>query len=121
MSELPPDVAAEARRRLTATRALDMRNNRYGAAAAYIAWALEILVGLDPLDSVVSLADGSTIESLLVGHLPVSEDNLTKLRTEVQQMSGTVEGTDDPAPRSVEAIKNVNEALGLIEQALKAE
>jgi hypothetical protein len=118
VSELPPEVAEQAQRRLRAARALDMRNNRYGATSSYIAWALEILLGLDALDSAVSLADGATIESLLVGHLPVPEEDIARLRAEVTTMTAVVEGSSDPSHRAVEAAGQIAEAMQLIEKAL---
>jgi hypothetical protein len=98
-----------------------MRNNRYGPVAAYLAWALEILIGLDPLDSVHSLADGSTVESLLVGHLPVEPGNLTRLRGEVREMFARVDAMVDPPQQMVDAVRNMGGALSVIEQTLLAE
>ncbi len=120
VNEVPPEIAEAAKRRLAAARALDMRNNLYGAAAAYLAWALEVLVGLNPLDTAHSLMDGATVESLLVGHLPVSEPELDRLRAEVQQMSDRVRAMTDPSQRAVDAVANMNEAVSLIEAALAA-
>jgi hypothetical protein len=118
VDEVPPEIAEAARRRLTAARALDARNNRYGAASAYLAWELEVLVGLNPLDTAHSLMDGATIESMLAGHLPVSDEHLERLRSDVAQMSARVAAMDEPSPRAVDAITNMQEALNLIEQAL---
>jgi hypothetical protein len=118
VSELPQEALEEARRRVAAARALDMRNNRYGAASAYLAWALEILIGVDPLETAVSLADGATVESLLVGHLPVSESALDQLRSEVRDMFMRLEKTADPPPRTVEAVRHMGTALSVIEQTL---
>lgn len=120
VKELPPKVVEDARRRVTAARALDMRNNRYGAASAYLAWSLEILIGVDPLDTAVSFADGATIESLLVGHLPVAEEDLVRLRTEVREMFANLAASADPSPRAQEAVKTMGTALSLIEQTLLA-
>jgi hypothetical protein len=121
VNELPPELADEAQRRLRATRALDMRNNRYGAASAYIAWALEILLELDPLDTAVLLADGATLDSVLAPHVPVAEADLDRLRAEVRQMYAGLEATADPSRRSVEAVHNIGLALSLIEQTLLPE
>lgn len=118
MNDLPPEVLADARRRLTAARALDMRNNRYGPVAAYLAWALGILLDLDPLDTVHSLAEGTTVESLLVGHLPVAEDKLGQLRSEVREMFGRVAAMDSPPQQTVDGVRNMGAALSLIEQTL---
>ncbi|HTW20504.1 MAG TPA: hypothetical protein VME70_09875 [Mycobacteriales bacterium] len=120
MNELPPEVAEQAQRRLRAARALDMRNNRYGAASSYIAWALEILLGFDALDTAVSLADGATVEALVAGHLPVAQDDLERLRGEVRSTIAGVEAASDPAPRAIEAATQIRSAMELIEKAVGA-
>jgi predicted RecB family endonuclease len=120
VNQLPPEAVEDAKRRLAAARALDMRNNLYGAASAYLAWSLDVMLGLDALESAVSLADGATIESLLTDHMPVAEADLKRLQTEVRQMVEGLERTAEPEPRAIDAVKNMTTALLLIEEALSA-
>jgi hypothetical protein len=120
VNQLPPEAVEDAKRRLAAARALDMRNNLYGAASAYLAWSLDVMLGLDALESAVSLADGATIESLLADHMPVAEADLERLQTEVRQMVEGLERTAEPEPRAIDAVKNMTTALLLIEEALSA-